>query len=97
MYTIVLSARAIEALESMRKYDQKRIRDALAEQLESQPQVETRNRKKLRPGGPAEWEIRVGDYRAFYDVNEEEEQVRVVVIGYKKGSKLIILGEEYEL
>lgn len=96
-YDILLSPTSAAALESLRKFDQKRIRDGMVEQLTSQPSVETRNRKRLRPGGPAEWEIRIGDYRVFYDVVEEGKQVKVAAIGYKKGSKLIILDQEHDL
>lgn len=96
-YDFVLSQTAIAALDSLRKFDQRRIRDALVEQLGHQPLTETRNRKKLRDNGPAQWELRIGQYRVFYDVDEEDDLVRVIAIGYKQGSKLTILGEEYEL
>ena len=95
-FDIVLSPTATTALESLRKFDQKRIRDALIERLRFRPLEETRNRKRLRANGIAQWELRVGNHRVFYDVDEEENLVRVLAIGYKQGSKLIILGEEYE-
>jgi mRNA-degrading endonuclease RelE of RelBE toxin-antitoxin system len=96
-YEILFFRSAMNGLESLRKFDQKRIRDALVEQLGSQPFTETRNRKKLRPGAPAQWELRVGDYRVFYQPGEEDNQVDVVAIGYKQGSNLTIFDEEYDL
>jgi mRNA-degrading endonuclease RelE of RelBE toxin-antitoxin system len=96
-FDFVFSPVAVECLDAMRKFDQKRIRDAMADQLSSQPTVETRNRKRLRPNQLAEWELRVGTHRVFYDVDDDESLVRVVAIGYKQGNKLFILDEEYEL
>ena len=71
--------------------------DAIEIQLANEPTVETRNRKQLRPNELAEWELRVGSYRVFYDVFAEDEVVKVVAIGYKEGSVLYIHGEKYEL
>jgi mRNA-degrading endonuclease RelE of RelBE toxin-antitoxin system len=96
-YDIAFSQMALEGLKTLRKFDQQRIRDAIVDQLTSQPTVETRNRKRLRENPLARWEIRVGKYRVFYDVAEEENLVRIIAIGYKEGSKLFILDEEYEL
>src|SRR5262245_36176466 len=96
-YDFAFSRTAAEALESLRKFDQRRLRDALVDHLGSQPAVESRNRKRLRPNKLAEWELRIGNHRVFYDVSEEEKLVRIVAIGYKVGSKLTILGQEYEL
>jgi len=63
----------------------------------SEPTVETRNRKKLRPNKVAEYELRVGKYRIFYDVDDREKIVKIEAIGYKEGSRLFIHGKEYEL
>jgi mRNA-degrading endonuclease RelE of RelBE toxin-antitoxin system len=59
--------------------------------------VETRNRKRLHPNDLAEWELRVGKFRVFYDVDETELRVKVEAVGYKRGSVLIVHGQEYEL
>ncbi len=96
-FEVLLSRMAIDALERLRKFDQQRIRDALVEQLSLQPLNETRNRKRLRANELAEWELRIGEFRVFYDVVEEDKQVRIVAIGYKEGNKLFILDEECEL
>jgi mRNA-degrading endonuclease RelE of RelBE toxin-antitoxin system len=44
----------------------------------------------------AEWELRVGDFRVFYDVDEEKGVVKIEAIRCKQGSKLFVHGEEYE-
>lgn len=59
--------------------------------------VETRNRKRLRPNRLAEWELRWGRVRVFFDVEEEDRLIKVIAVGYKEGSRLFIRGKEYEL
>lgn len=62
-----------------------------------QPNAETRNRKILRPNQVAEWELRIGKYRVFYDVDTAMNTVEVKMVGYKEGNKLFVQGKEYEL
>ena len=69
----------------------------VSKQLMHQPTQETRNRKKLRPNRVAEWELRVDKFRIFYDLDEAGEVVKIEAVGYKKGSRLFIHGEEYSL
>jgi hypothetical protein len=59
--------------------------------------VETRNRKRLRPNQLAEWEMRTGAFRVFFDVAKSERLVAVIAVGQKQGSRLIIGGREYPL
>ena len=66
-------------------------------QLAHQPNRQTRNRKQLRPNQLAEWELRVGDFRVFYDVDSKNATVKIETIGKKQGSTLLIRGEEYAL
>ena len=71
--------------------------DAIEQQLSHEPTIETRNRKLLRPNPLAPWELRVGDLRVFYDVVGQEEEVRVLAVGQKRGNSLWIDGEEVQL
>jgi mRNA-degrading endonuclease RelE of RelBE toxin-antitoxin system len=96
-FAIILTKSALADLGDFRKFDQQRLRDAVGEQLTVQPLQETRNRKHLRPNELAEWELRVGEFRVFYDVDETEERVKVVAVGYKEGNKLFIRGKEFKL
>lgn len=78
------------------------ISESLEEQLQYQPDIETRNRKPLkRPiAFGAQWEVRFGPgnlFRAFYKVNRETYQVAILAIGIKKGNHLFIGGQEYEI
>ena len=74
----------------------------IEEQLTHQPNVETRNRKPVRPPAAfrAEWEIRFGpnnQFRVFYQIDAERKEVRIVAIGVKIGSRLFVRGAEVTL
>jgi len=68
--------------------------DQIEVQLTYQPEEETRNRKRLRPNALAPWELRVGDLRVFYDIDEGASCVRIVAVGRKERNRLIIGREE---
>ncbi|MBI5290988.1 MAG: type II toxin-antitoxin system RelE/ParE family toxin [Chloroflexi bacterium] len=97
MYEIEYTAQALDDLASLRKFEQKQVMDEIDAQLKHEPNVETRNRKRLRPNDVAQWELRIGMFRVFYDVREEVKIVKVEALGHKEGNKLFIHGEEYEL
>jgi len=72
--------------------------DAVDAQLAHQPTVETRNRKPMRPNPLAPWELRIGELRVYYDVEEDPEKLVIVLaVGIKDRSRIIIGGEEIEL
>ncbi len=97
MLRLEFTPEALEDLRFLRTYDQRRVLDSVQEQLRHQTERETRNRKRLRPNELAEWELRIGIFRVFYDVDEENDLVKIEAVGYKQGSALFIHGEEYEL
>jgi mRNA-degrading endonuclease RelE of RelBE toxin-antitoxin system len=97
MYEIEYIPEAFEDLRSFRKFEQEHILDEVDARLQQEPNVETRNRKQLRPNAVAEWELRIGGVRVFYDVLQATQVVRVEAIGYKRGSRLFIHGQEYDL
>ena len=97
MFEIVLTQDAIEDLHMLRKRERQQILEEVENQLKYQPVDVTRNRKKLRPNRMAEWELRMGRFRVFYDVDEIALQVKIEAVGYKKGNKLLIHGQEYQL
>ena len=78
------------------------IRKEIEEQLQFEPDVETRNRKPLRQPAAfgADWEIRFGPdnrFRALYEIAEEEHTVNVLAIGQKEGNRLLIGGKEVKV
>jgi mRNA-degrading endonuclease RelE of RelBE toxin-antitoxin system len=97
MFTIEFRAAAIDDLAMLRKFDQQQIIHIIEAQLPTQATEESRNRKRLRPNQLAEWELRIGDFRVFYDVDSEAAAVIILAIGEKRGNKLLLHGEEYLL
>lgn len=77
------------------------IREAIEEQLLTEPDSETHNRKPLkRPALGATWEIRFGPgnrFRVLYKVDRRARQVNILAIGEKVGARLRIGGEEVKL
>lgn len=98
-FRIEFTPTAIEHVRGFRKSDQKILIDGIEEQLRHQPTTETRNRKKLTTSELSDWELRVEDFRVFYDVVGEGEARSVVVkaVGYKEHNKLYVGGQEVKL
>ena len=97
MFEIEFTPEAIDDLKSFRKSEQQAVFDQINEQLFYEPMADTRNRKKLRSNDVAEYELRVGKFRVFYDVDEPTKTVKIEAVGYKQGSRLFIRGKEYSL
>ena len=96
-FELRFSQDAKEDLKSFKKFEQTSILDAIPEQLASEPQTETRNRKPLRTNDLAAWELRVDRYRIFYDVDSGNSIVFIKAIGWKDHNILWIRGKEYTL
>ena len=97
MYDIEFDPDALEDLASLRKFEQKQVLDGVEGQLLHDPDVETRNRKRLRPNEIAEWELRVGQLRVFYNIHTVDLMVRIEAVGIKIGNLLFIRGEKRPL
>src|SRR5436309_1293069 len=93
-YEIVFTPRAKANLSKLRKRDQQVVVAAIEVQLTHEPGTKTRNRKPLEENPLAPWELRVGNFRVFYDVEEESATVVIVAIGRKARNTLYIDGEE---
>jgi len=76
-------------------YARRIILDGVELHLRYQPLVGTRRIKALRANLIAGWELRLGDYRALYDVDETSRTVTIQVVGEKEGDRLLVQGEEY--
>lgn len=97
MYKIEFTSSAREDLKALRKFEQVEVLEGIETQLHHEPTVETRNRKRLEPNDVAEWELRIGRFRVFYNVEEQVKIVRIEAIGFKVGNQLFIRGERREL
>jgi mRNA interferase RelE/StbE len=79
-YEIVLSPQAIDDLAGLRANDRAEIRDALERHLRHQPAETSRSRiKRLRGLKRPQFRLRVGEFRIFYDVSEQEVQILAIV------------------
>lgn len=93
MFNIEYGEGVVEDLKGISASKRKRILDKMDEQLLHEPSVETRNKKiieGLEPPWEHEkpiWELRVGEFRVFYDVNEEEGRVVVRAVRHKPPHK----------
>lgn len=81
-YQIDYTASAEGDITYFRRYEQVLIVDAIDGQLTHEPDQETRNRKLLNPNTLAEWELRIGRYRVFYNVNTVIRLVIVKAVGW---------------
>jgi mRNA-degrading endonuclease RelE of RelBE toxin-antitoxin system len=99
-WTLLFAPEASEHLDEIERKYHSLIQRAIVEQLSSMPASETRNRKPLEQPAPAgaTWELRCGPrnrFRVFYEVDQAEQFVRILAIGRKEGSRLIIGGEAF--
>jgi len=97
-FTIDLSPDAQEQLDEFTARERRTLLDAMDVQLRYQPLVRTRNRKPLDPNDLATWELRLGELRAFYDVETEPKPiVWVRAVGRKIRNRLYLGGKEIRL
>ena len=90
MFEIRFAEGVEEDLRKIRIYYRNQILDAVEEQLAHEPDTRTRNRKLLdnlippwQTVAPI-WELRVGEYRVFYDVSPTESVVYVRAVRRKR-------------
>jgi mRNA-degrading endonuclease RelE of RelBE toxin-antitoxin system len=72
--------------------------DEVDPQLLHEPDVETRNRKPMRPNPIAPWELRIGDLRVYYDMEHDpSKRVLIRAVGVKIRNIVRIGGQEIQL
>lgn len=76
-------------LAELPAFNERAVMDAIEAQLLYEPTRPTLNRKLLAslippwPSEPPIWELRVGEFRVFYDVDEEKRTVHVRAVRRK--------------
>ena len=97
-YVIEYSPEAEDHMRWLTARQQKIVLDTVDRQLVNQPNVETRNRKPMRPNPVAPWELRIGNLRVYYEVNDAPESTVVVLaVGIKDRDRVRIGGETVKL
>jgi len=80
-------------LKDLRAHERKRILDGIDKQLRREPTVKTKHRKPIIGLIPSWehvepiWELAVGEYRVFYDVDEAASVVNIRAIRHKPPHK----------
>jgi len=84
-YEIRYSNEAVEQLKKLRVFDRTAILDQVGQILTVDPTVVSKSRiKRLREPAPTQYRLRVGEFRVFYDV--EEEAVLIIQVLSKQDS-----------
>ena len=103
-FTIELTDDAERDLAFYRAAERKSILESIVTQLSFEPTTETANRKRLRDNPLATWEVRIGKYRVFYEVefkpdldNDDTALVIIIAIGHKEHNVLSIRGKVVRL
>ena len=94
---VVLAPDAVTQFKQLRAADRSRLKDAIESSLvEDDATTASENRFPLRrPSDHASFELRVGELRVFYRVVGSE--VRVALIGRKRGNLLFVAGKRFTL
>lgn len=93
MYSMEYAKGVVGDLAALRAYERSQILDRIEEQLAHHPTQQTRNKKILVGLIPPwehlqpVWELRVGEYRVFYDVDEGASCVIIRAIRHKPPHK----------
>jgi mRNA-degrading endonuclease RelE of RelBE toxin-antitoxin system len=89
MYDIRYAEEIADDLADLRAFERAQILDRVEEQLRYQPGQSTRNKKELPSltppweHVPPVWELRIGEYRVFYDIDDKENTVTIRAIRHK--------------
>lgn len=89
MYEIRFAAGVAGDLRELRARERRRILDEVGRKLAHQPTTPTKHIKQLRKlvppfeSVPPIWQLRVGDFRVFYDVDEAGRRVFVRAVRRK--------------
>lgn len=95
-FTIRLTPSAIEDLDYFRKNERQVISEGIDLFLSDDANIESKRRKPMRANPIGGWELRLGDFRVFYDI-EDDDTVNVVAVGHKEHADLYIRGEKVDL
>lgn len=87
MFEVLYQPEAVAELEELRAFDRVRILGAVERQLMREPQRLGGQKKRIGLGdGDFVYQLRIGDFRLFYDIDERK---RLVIVRHvrRKGRK----------
>jgi mRNA-degrading endonuclease RelE of RelBE toxin-antitoxin system len=96
-FDVKFSPDADRQLGKLRAVDRSRILAEIRTHLLDQADRPSRKRKELHENPLARWELRIDDWRVFYNAFTETGQVIVTAIGLKDRTRLLIEGKEFQI
>lgn len=98
-FDIDFTQSAADNVRIYRKFDQQIILDGIEQQLRFEPTKGTSKRKRLGDNELSDWELRIGKFRVFYNVESDDrgQFVKVTAVGHKEHNKLFIGSREVQL
>jgi mRNA-degrading endonuclease RelE of RelBE toxin-antitoxin system len=93
-YRIEYSPEAEEHLRVLTRREQAIVLDVVETRLADDPLIATTNRKPMRRAGLGAWELRIGDLRVYYDVDQGPPPVVEVRAGGVKLRDRVRIGKE---
>ena len=95
-WTIVVKEAALEHLRWFGKKSGRLVLQQALIQLAADPLAETKNMKTLRSNPVAGRELRIlGKYRVLFSVDAGDQTVTIILVGEKRGNKLVVSGKEF--
>jgi mRNA-degrading endonuclease RelE of RelBE toxin-antitoxin system len=95
-WSVEVKEAAFEHLRWFGKKAGRKVLEEALEHLERDPLATTKNMKTLRPNRVAQRELRVfGPYRVLFSVDEDDQVVTIILVGEKRGNRLLVMGEEF--
>ena len=95
-WTVEIKEAAIGHLQWFGKKTGRKLLGKTLEFLRRDPLAETKNLKTLRPNPIADRELRLfGKYRILFSVDETAQLVTVILVGEKRGNRLLVAGMEF--
>jgi mRNA-degrading endonuclease RelE of RelBE toxin-antitoxin system len=94
-YQISITAEAESHRQCLTAHEHRILDAAIVTRLTNEPGRPTKAIKRLRPNPFADFELRAGNLRVLYNVDEENAEIVVLAIGRKVGNSLIVGGVEF--
>jgi mRNA-degrading endonuclease RelE of RelBE toxin-antitoxin system len=95
-WNVEIKEEAIDHLIWFGKATGRELLQQARKRLEENPLAENKNMKSLRPNAVAQKELRLfGKYRVLFSVDIEAKLVTIILVGEKRGNKLVVSGEEF--
>jgi mRNA-degrading endonuclease RelE of RelBE toxin-antitoxin system len=97
---IILSPEALDHISAFTARQRRIILDEIEIQLSHEPTLVTQQRKPMRPNALASWELRIGQFREYYQVEHDQPDqatVYIIAVGIKIRDRIMIGGKEVRL